>query len=241
MDRIDDAATIDAQAARLLRHWIGLAASPDRQDWLDMQRDRVRAGGARDLAMAIALAPRRLGHAALTLDAMAHAQAHAARPGWDVTGLRVDQAARILVLLDAARHTNDFPTLFAAVCATADMEEAIALYRGLPLYPQPEALDWQVGEGLRTSMPAVFAAIAQRSPFPAERFSEERWNHMVLKALFLDVALDPIQRFDERRNRDLADMAWRYAAERRAAGRPVPADLWRCVEPFTDLAPPESR
>ena len=110
----------------------------------------------------------------------------------------------------------------------------MALYRGLPLYPEPEAFEWQVGEGLRTSMRAVFEAIAHRSPYPKENFSEDRWNHMVLKALFIGSTLAPIQGLDERANPTLAQILRDYAHERWAAGRPVTPELWRCIGPFAE-------
>ena len=92
----------------------------------------------------------------------------------------------------------------------------MALYRGLPLYPEPETFEWQVGEGLRTSMRAVFEAIAHRSPYPKENFSEDRWNHMVLKALFIGSTLAPIQGLDERANPVLAEI---LPITRTSAGR----------------------
>jgi len=47
----------------------------------------------------------------------------------------------------------------------------------------------------------------------------------VLKALFIGVALSRIVGLDRRRGAELARMAAVYAAERRAAGRPVPSDI----------------
>ena len=91
-----------------------------------------------------------------------------------------------------------------------------------------------MGEGLRTSMRAVFEAIAHRSPFPKENFSEDRWNHMVLKALFIGSTLAPIQGLDERANPTLARILSDYAHERWAAGRPVTPELWRCLGPFAE-------
>ena len=100
----------------------------------------------------------------------------------------------------------------------------------------PKQLEWQVGEGLRTSMRAVFEAIAHRSPFPKENFSEDRWNHMVLKALFIGSTLAPIQGLDERANPTLAEISADYAHERWAAGRPVTPELWRCIGPLPKAA-----
>jgi hypothetical protein len=83
-------------------------------------------------------------------------------------------------------------------------------------------------------MRAVFEAVAHRNPYPKEQFSENRWNHMVLKALFVGSTLSPIQGLDQRANPALARMLCDYAHERWAAGRPVSPELWRCVGPYAD-------
>jgi hypothetical protein len=83
-------------------------------------------------------------------------------------------------------------------------------------------------------MRAVFEAVAHRNPYPKEQFAENRWNHMVLKALFVGSTLHPIQGLDERANPTLARMLTDYAHERWAAGRPVSPELWRCVGPYAD-------
>ena len=57
---------------------------------------------------------------------------------------------------------------------------------------------------------------------------------MVLKALFVDSTLAPIQGLDERANSALARILCDYAHERWAAGRPVTFELWRCVGPFAE-------
>jgi hypothetical protein len=51
----------------------------------------------------------------------------------------------------------------------------------------------------------------------------------VLKAVFVGVAVDRIEGLDRRVTPALKRMAEDYAAERRAAGRPVPADVDRIV------------
>ena len=127
-----------------------------------------------------------------------------------------------------------FAQRFTQLCRTADVAEAIAFYRGLPLYPEPSLLEAQAAEGTRSNMRAVFEAVAHRNPYPREQFSENRWNHMVLKALFVGSTLGPIQGLDERANPALARMLCDYAHERWAAGRPVSPELWRCVGPFAD-------
>jgi hypothetical protein len=73
----------------------------------------------------------------------------------------------------------------------------------------------------------VFEAIACENPYPAAHFPELNFNQMVLKALFTGVALERVIGLDGRVTPELARMANDYASERRAAGRSVPADIWR--------------
>ena len=89
-----------------------------------------------------------------------------------------------------------------------------------------------MGEGLRSNIRAVFEAIAHENPYPREHFDEHRWNHMVLKALFVGSRLAPIDGLDARANPELARILHEYAHERWAAGRPVTPELWRCVGRF---------
>ena len=55
---------------------------------------------------------------------------------------------------------------------------------------------------------------------------------MVLKALFVGSALQPIVGLDGAPMPPLARMLCDYAHERWAAGRPVSPELWRCVGPY---------
>jgi hypothetical protein len=155
------------------------------------------------------------------------------RSGFDATGLSVDQLVRIGFVLAAWRGSDDaFAALFDDICRTAEVNELVAYFRGLPLYPAPEHLLPRAREGLRSGMKPVFEAVAHRSPYPREMLDEHAWNQMVLKALFVDSTLAPIQGLDARGNRDLAETLVDYARERWAARRPVSGELWRCVLPF---------
>ena len=55
---------------------------------------------------------------------------------------------------------------------------------------------------------------------------------MVLKALFIDNPLHPIEGLDRRWNLEVARILCDYTHESRAAGRPVTPDLWRGVGRF---------
>jgi hypothetical protein len=219
----------------LLRLWLRRQLPQTAAAWLEEQLAKLGAEAAdRDLYIALGLVPRKLGKADLELSPADLEAAGKARLGWDLRGWSVDQAARILILLHAGGTGARFAARLGQLCRTADVAEAIAFYRGLPLYPDPPLLEGQAGEGTRTNMRAVFEAVAHRSPYPREQFAENRWNHMVLKALFVGSALYPIQGLDERANPLLARMLCDYAHERWAAGRPVSPELWRCVGRFAD-------
>ncbi len=220
---------------QLLAEWLAPRVAPEAAAWLEGQLRRLaRDGSERDLVLTLGLIPRRLGKADLDLSAAELAAAAACRPGWDPSRWSVDTAARVLALLSLPDDDEAFASRFAGLCRDADAGEAIALYSGLPLYPGQPRLEAQAGEGLRGNIRAVFEAIAHRNPFPREQFDEHRWNHMVLKALFVGSSLAPIQGLDERANPELARILCDYAHERWAAGRPVSPELWRCVGPFAD-------
>ncbi len=222
-------------AAEILRGLV-LAQAGDEAGWVAGSLDGLAAGGPeRDLHIFLGLAPRRLGKADLVLTDTDLRAAGAARPGWDPTGWSVDGAARVLALL-VYRGGRPFAEVFKDLRRTADAAELIALYRGLPLYPEPETLGFEVGEALRSHIRAVFEAVAHHNPYPRDHFDEHRWNHMVLKALFVGSRLAPITGLDARANPELARILHEYAHERWAAGRPVTPELWRCVGPFATEA-----
>lgn len=223
-----------SKPAELLQRWLQGRASQENYTWLTGQIEKVqRANSDRDLHITMGLIPRKFGRADLSLTAEEMAAAASARQHWNPSGWSIDTAARILVLCRLAERDSDrFGATFTDLSRSADLAESIALYCGVPLYPVSDALDEQIGEGLRTNMRAVFEAIAHHNPYPAENFSENRWNHMVLKALFIDSTLGPIHGLDQRANAELATILRDYAHERWAAKRPVTPELWRCVGPF---------
>ena len=217
----------------LLRGWV-MRQAGDQAEWFDEALTALgRSPVERDLHVVMGLAPRRLGKADLELSESDLAAADAARPGWDPSGWSVDGAARVAALL-AFRGQRPFADTFKDLRRTADAAELVALYRGLPLYPNPETLHFEAGEALRSNLKPVFEAVAHRNPFPRDHFDQHRWNHMVLKALFVGSELAPIAGLDERANPELARILIDYARERWAASRPVTPELWRPVRPFAD-------
>jgi hypothetical protein len=218
-----------------MREWLLRQLEPGRGAWLDAQLASLQEDPSDEaLDIALGMAPRKLGKAVLALGDADLAAAERALPGWDPRGWSVTDAARILLLAGLPAAGKPFAERFRALCRTADVAELVTLYRGLPLYPDPAALEEQVGEGLRSNMRVVFEAIAHRNPYPKAHFDDHRWNHMVLKALFIGSPLAPIQGLDARANPQLARIMCDFAHERWAAGRPVPFEIWRCVGPFAE-------
>ena len=223
----------DATAVRdLLLRWVRRDGDAGGRDWLDTALRKTAAGDERAALLAFGMAPRKTGRRALDLTDEDRHAADAARTGWRPAGWTVDQAARTLLVLhvpDAERSR-----LLDRLCRTAAVQEAVALHAALPVLPDPESHVARAAEGIRSNIAPVFCAVAHRNPYPADRLAEPAWNQMVLKALFIGVALDPVVGLDRRANPRLAAMLCEYAHERWAAGRPVAGELWRCVGPFAD-------
>ncbi|MGC1274672.1 MAG: EboA domain-containing protein [Planctomycetaceae bacterium] len=221
--------------ATLLRGWLNGRVEPAALEWLDGRLAAVRGGDVKQLYLAFGLVPRRTGKSDLALPKTELLKAQDAREGWDASSWSVDHAARTLLVLslpsdDRATYLETLDRLFGA----GEVGELVALYQALPLLPRQEAHVPRGVEGLRTNMKPVFAAIAHRNPYPAERFDDAQWNQMILKCLFIDLPLAPVVGLDERVNEPLMRMLCDYAHERWAAGRMVSPELWRCVGPVAD-------
>jgi len=221
-------------ACELLIQWLSDRISSDNNDWLYRQTDKIlKSNSNRDLHITLGLIPRKLPRRELALSDAELVKAEAICTGWNPSTWSIDTAARVAVLCHLASHFEErFTELLPDLFRNADLAESIAYYSGIALYPQSANLDWQIGEGLRTSMRAVFEAIAHNNPYAARHFDQNRWNHMVLKALFIESTLAPICGLDKRANPELALILCDYAHERWAAGRPVSPELWRCVGRF---------
>ncbi|GAA4428333.1 EboA domain-containing protein [Bremerella cremea] len=220
---------------QLLENWILRQASDAGQEWLDAQRQAVAQGDMKALYMGFGFAPRKVGKADLQLTERDLNDAAEAREGWMPHTWTIDQAARVLLL--TSLPSEDDAAYFATIeklFQTAEIREQICLYQALQLLPHQELFDDRLAEGIRTNIKSVFESIAHNNPLPMELMQEPAWNQMVLKALFIGAALDPIEGLDRRVNPELARMLIDFAHERRAAKRPIPVELWRVAAPFAD-------
>jgi hypothetical protein len=132
----------------------------------------------------------------------------------------MDELARVAILLRA------YPRVVPAdLWAHGDSRERQAVLKSLSWLPEAHQFETIALEGCRSNVLTVFEAISCENPYPLAYFEEPAWNQMVLKAVFCGVALSRIDGLEERTNSDLVRMATDFAAERRAAGRPVTDDL----------------
>lgn len=179
---------------------------------------------------AMAAAGRRVGKSVLAVD---QDQARGL-PGldWLARNRPADELARVALLLRAgeALDASAYHALVEDCYSRGDLREKQAVLRALPLVPEPERFVPLAVEACRTHIQPVFEAIACENPYPATYFPELNFNQMVLKALFIGVALDRVLDLEARVTPELGRMAEDYASERRAAGRSVPSDIARLVE-----------
>lgn len=222
-----------APVSSLLRCWLPEQAAP-RMTWLEDKCGQIADGvPERVFFAAFSAVPRHVGKQGLKLTAQDLDAASRARTGWSPEHWSVDQVARtLLVLALPIQEVKSYSAVLDRVFGAADVAEAVALYQSLPLLPYARYHQARAAEGVRSNMSAVFEAVALRNPYPAEYFDEPAWNQMVLKALFVGSPLHLILGLDTRANQVLARMLVDYAHERWAAGRTVPAELWRPVGPF---------
>ena len=124
----------------------------------------------------------------------------------------------------------DLADVVTTLYRTGSVREQIALLRALPFLPAPETLVPLAREASRTNDVAVFSALACESSYPAAHLPDAAFDQLVLKALFIGVPLDRIVAIETRITPELQRMVADFASERRAAGRPVPADVPRLLQ-----------
>lgn len=78
-------------------------------------------------------------------------------------------------------------------------------------------------DAMRTNETSLVAAAV--GSFAAAHLDQHAWRHAVLKLVFMGVSLRAVSDLAVRADAELARMASDFAAERQAAGRPVPTDI----------------
>ncbi|MFY1672543.1 EboA domain-containing protein [Plantactinospora sp. WMMB334] len=130
-----------------------------------------------------------------------------------------DDAARVLLL--AALPPAELPGRIGDCYRHGDAAEKRAVLRALPLLPVGDAGVPLLHDAIRTNDTRLVAAAL--GPY-ADRLDQAAWRQAVLKCVFAGIPLAAVHRLDERADAELAAMLTRFAEERRAAGREMPAD-----------------
>jgi hypothetical protein len=196
--------------------WLDAALAPDRLRDIDQLLANYTA------------ASRRAGMEPLAVDAPTRTLLASLAPGLSCDHWTVADGARatLLLALSEVQPLGDEWTDAATACfENGDASEQQSWLRVLGLMPQGPRLVSLAIDACRSHIQPLFESIACENPYPSEYFSAGQFNQLVLKAMFTGVRLDRIAGLARRLNPDLSRMARDYAAERRAAGRSVPADL----------------
>ena len=221
-------ASIDALEARLVAR-VSEAAST----WLSTARTEVGRDGL-VLARHFPTAARKVGHV-LLLEPPSPEAVRLFSGGPVLNPWRVDEAARVLLLLeDARRETPGACARANDLSFVSDGRERIAVLLGLALLPESDAALPAVRDALRANAADLFAAAICENGYTSRQLPDDLFDQAVLKCAFLGLRLGRIERVEERATPELARMLLAYVTEREHAGRSVGADLW----PLIALHPP---
>lgn len=138
-----------------------------------------------------------------------------------------DELARALILVAGCESDDSF---FFDIAAYFDLRETIAACRSLSLLNNSERLEQYATESCRTNSSQVFAAMAHGNPYPKRYFSDLSYDQMVLKAMFVGIALKPIVGLQERKTDETRRMSQDYCDELKAAGRSLPIEIELVLE-----------
>lgn len=207
------------------------------RQWLDEARSAIQADAAAVVGL-FATAGRRVGRSPL-------------RPESDPTGVvfgRTDDAARsdLLGCLAGVLGPVELATTIRSLYHRGDSAERRGVLRALGALTAAAALplsDELVDAGLEVTADALRAndqtlVAAAVGPFAAAHLDQHSWRHAVLKLVFMDISLDAVAKLQDRADPELVRMASDFAVERRAAGRPVSADIDRLTTSSSSTSAP---
>ncbi|MER5278054.1 EboA domain-containing protein [Streptomyces sp. NPDC002809] len=134
-------------------------------------------------------------------------------------------SVRVLLIVEAGAGLPTVTRLYGQGTA-AERRAVLLTLPALGLGPTALPL---VEDALRTNDTTLVAAAV--GPYAAAHLDPHQWRHAVLKCLFTGVPVEAVDQLARRSRGDaeLARMLGDFAAERIAAGRPVPAGLHRVL------------
>jgi len=200
------------------------------QAWLDGALHALTASNQiiEDLGLYSAMAKRKLGVESLQQAAVIDTEV----APLDVHHWSSAEAARLILLMTAIEcDPAQAEDIITAYYRMGDESEHMALLRGLVFFAPADFLTVIALDAGRSNNLEILAALILDNPYPACLFNEAQFNQMVLKALFLGLAIERIEGLAKRANPDLARMGENFVIEREEAGRSVPVDIWLAIGP----------
>lgn len=144
-------------------------------------------------------------------------------------GRHCDDAAAARARLLRALPPDVLPYWIDDLYRHGDTNEKLAVLTALPgLSLGAEAVPL-LHDAIRTNDTRLLAAAL--GPY-AGRLDQHAWRHAVLKCVFLAVPLEVVSDLDRRADRELTAMVAALRAEREAAGRRLPDDAYRLLDPI---------
>lgn len=216
-----------------LLKWLSRSLKPDAAEWVEEKNFKIRKEkDFKKLQTAFSMVSRMIPSLPLELDEEDNKIAQKLRPDWRPQNLDAQQAARIYLILSFSSATpRDFLNAVEKLLIGSDMNEQIAIFAGLPVYPFPKTLLPVAYEGTRCNITAVFDTITLDNPYPRDYFSQEAFNRLVLKAAFMERPFMKIIGIPERSNYELAHLLLDLISERWSAGRTINPMLWKLIVP----------
>lgn len=224
----------DVKAARhFIEKKIALVITEDQYKWYIEQIEKVRSGVYRNIYFAFSKVSTVFGKRILDLNEEDLIETVIIRKGWNPSFWTVSEFIRINMLMELTfLGGEEFLNLIKNIFGTADLDERVAILKGLAILPYQNRLTEIASEGVRSNSKLLFEAIALNNPFPCDCFNESQWNQMVIKAAFIDSSVGDIFGLERRANAALSDMAIDLVHERNAAGRDINPEIWRIIAPF---------
>jgi hypothetical protein len=138
-----------------------------------------------------------------------------------VDGWTAQEAARALMLAALPLRGEELAKEVDALYRYGDAAEKRAVLKALPLLPLGDSATELLRDAIRTNDTRLVAAAL--GPYAAH-LDDATWRQGVLKCVFMGIPLAVVHGLAERADAELAAMLAGLAAERRAAGRDMPAD-----------------
>ena len=231
----DASSLLEAQLLSLL----DVRAPADGLAWLRDTAGGIAAGDV-DIHVAFPGVSRRIGRGGLGPPAGAQLEVTVAgaRSSVPLAAWRIDDAARALLILAAARRDpGAAPGLVRTLYERGDARERIGALRALSLIGEvPGAADAlpAVLDAVRTNQGEIFEAAVCENAFTSTLLPDHELRKAILKAVFVGLSIRRVLRLEERADATLTWSLLDLVTEREAASRPIAPELW----PVMALFPP---